>query len=172
MSSCLLRNENDWYFTVSRCSTSFYCDGLYRRLPSYDFVGMMDENFYNDLNRMGVRYGERMMNGLESTFHLKQALSNATKNHGIETSASSHVFEYYTPKSVRRVLEYMAMDYVTLNMSIPEWAEQILKLDGKDPSTQPRAAMSQAISTVTTSQKSKTTGYKVTWSVVHKNQDE
>lgn len=88
---------------------------------------MMDKHFYDDLYKMGSRYGEHMMNGLEQTFLLEQARNETKMNQGIETSASSHVMEYYTPKSVRRVLEYMAMDYVMLKIPIPEWVSQILE---------------------------------------------
>jgi hypothetical protein len=86
---------------------------------------------------MGLQYGERVMDGLEKIFHLEQARNKNATNRGIETSASSHVMEYYTAKSVRRVLEYMAMDYFMLNIEIPEWAERILAQDNRGPSTQP-----------------------------------
>ena len=86
----------------------------------------MDGNFYDDLNRLGQRYGANFASGLEQVFHVSKKLNNATKNQGIETSASSHVMEYYSAKTVRRVLEYMAIDYVLLGIPIPEWAEQML----------------------------------------------
>jgi len=64
--------------------------------------------------------------------HYLQARNESKLNEGIERSASSHVIEYYTPKSLRRVLEYMAIDYVMLKLPIPEWAEQILEQDSMD----------------------------------------
>lgn len=78
---------------------------------------------------MGQRYGEHMMNGLEHVFQLEQALHEAKTNRGIERLASSHVLEFYTPTSARRVLEYMAIDYVMFNLSIPAWVEGILEQD-------------------------------------------
>jgi hypothetical protein len=106
---------------------SFYCDGLFRHISSYDFVGIMGTNFYKELGRMGQRYGERVMNSLEDIFHMNQALNET--NHGIERSASFHVLDFYTPRSTRRVLEYMAIDYVMFNLPIPEWAEEIIAKD-------------------------------------------
>jgi len=81
---------------------------------------------------MGLRYGQGMMNEFDQVFHLEQARNESKLNQGIERSASSHVMEYYTPKSLRRVLEYMAIDYVMLKLPIPEWAEQILEQDSMD----------------------------------------
>lgn len=111
---------------------SFYCDGLYRHLPTYDFVGMMDENFYDDLNRLGLRYGKRMTTILDNVFHFQQARNKSKHNEGIETSASSHVLEFYTPKTLRQVLEYVTIDYYLLNIPIPVWAERMLKQDAHD----------------------------------------
>ena len=48
-------------------------------------------------------------------------------NVGVETAAKSHVEEYYTPASVRRVLEYTAVDYVLLGMPVPDWAQRMLQ---------------------------------------------
>jgi hypothetical protein len=87
----------------------------------------MGTNFYKELGRMGQRYGERVMNSLEDIFHMNEALNET--NHGIERSASFHVLDFYTPKSTRRVLEYMAIDYVMFNLPIPEWAEEIIAKD-------------------------------------------
>lgn len=99
------------------------------------FVGMMDANFYDDLNRLGLRYGERMMNTLENVFHFQQARVENKRNQGVETSASSHVMEFYTPKTLRKVLEYVAIDYYLLNIPIPAWAERMLEQDAQDKRT-------------------------------------
>lgn len=99
---------------------SLFCDGLYRRLPSYDFVGIMGEQFYDDLRTMGERYG--ITKELQNVF----SFQNKTTNYGVETAASSHVLEYYTPRTVKRALEYLAMDYVMLNLPIPKWAQEML----------------------------------------------
>ena len=87
---------------------------------------MMNGSFYRDLERLGQRYGEKDTKRLEQVFDVQHYLNASTHNHGIETSASSRVLEYYSPKTVRRVLEYTAIDYVLLGIPIPEWAEQML----------------------------------------------
>jgi len=102
---------------------SFFCDGVYRHLSSFDFVGTMNEGFYSDLEKMGKQLG--ITRELQSVFSYKNRTS--TKNQGVETAASSHVLEYYTPRTVKRVLEYLSMDYVMLNMPIPDWAVQLLE---------------------------------------------
>ena len=64
---------------------------------------------------------------MENVFKLSQKLStNSNTNKGVETSASKQVMDYYTPHTVRRVLEYYAMDYTTLGLPIPKWAEEML----------------------------------------------
>ena len=95
-------------------------------------MGMMDANFYEDLNRLGLEYGQRMMKALEKTFHFQEARVERKKNEGVETSATTHVLEFYTPKTLRQVLEYVAIDYFLLNISIPEWAERMIDEDARD----------------------------------------
>jgi hypothetical protein len=68
-----------------------------------------------------------MMNTLENVFHFQEARVDNKTNQGVETSASSHVMEYYTPKTLRQVLEYVAIDYYLLNIPIPAWAERMLE---------------------------------------------
>ena len=87
----------------------------------------MGKNFYDELDQMGQRYGPRVASSLEHIFHMEKARNET--NHGIERSASVHVLDFYTPKSTRRVLEYMAIDYVMFNLPIPEWVEEILAQD-------------------------------------------
>lgn len=88
----------------------------------------MDSNFYSDLNKLGNKFGERMTTALDDAFQIEQG-RNASKGKGVERSASSHVLEFYTPKTLRRVLEYVAIDYVRLNITIPDWAERMLQQD-------------------------------------------
>ncbi len=112
---------------------SFYCGGLYKTIGDYDFVGSMGDNFYNDLDAMQKRY-PGLETGMERIFHLSRELSSAkrifrkgnSKNRGVETGAASQALDYYTPHTVRRVLEYYAIDYVSLGLPIPEWAEEML----------------------------------------------
>ena len=113
---------------------SFYCGGLYKTIGDYDFVGSMGENFYKDLDAMQKKY-PGLEPGMEKVFGLSKKLKEGRSilrknkkryNKGIETGAASQVLDYYTPHTVRRVLEYYAMDYVSLGIPIPDWAEQIL----------------------------------------------
>lgn len=106
---------------------SLYCDGLFRHLNSFAFVGRMGPTFYQDLERLGNQFGEKLAKGLEQVFFVSQKINGS--NRGIETSASSHVKEYYTPATVRQVLEYTAIDYKLLDLPIPMWAEQMLSDD-------------------------------------------
>eukprot|EP00531_Pseudo-nitzschia_arenysensis_P007302 CAMPEP_0116128892 /NCGR_PEP_ID=MMETSP0329-20121206/7630_1 /TAXON_ID=697910 /ORGANISM="Pseudo-nitzschia arenysensis, Strain B593" /LENGTH=447 /DNA_ID=CAMNT_0003623117 /DNA_START=136 /DNA_END=1479 /DNA_ORIENTATION=- len=112
---------------------SFYCGGLYKTIGDYDFVGNMGENFYIDLDAMQKSY-PGLGTGMERVFKLSQKLSSGifrsakdkSKNIGVETEAASQALDYYTPHTVRRVLEYYAIDYVSLGLPIPEWAEEML----------------------------------------------
>lgn len=119
MLMCLLYCSN-LFVTSTTLHISLFCDGLYSELPSYDFVGNMGRNFYSDLRKMGKLYG--ITDELQNVFHFE----NQTTNHGVETSASLYVLEYYSPRTVKRVLEYLSMDYLMLNLPIPKWALQML----------------------------------------------
>ena len=115
---------------------SFYCDGLFRHLHEYSFVGHMGPNFYEDVHRFGQIYPQftRLHSVLDEVFHLEKYLTSSEnttsqKNVGVETAAASYVKEYYTGRTVRRVLEYMSIDYVRLGLSIPAWAQEMLDED-------------------------------------------
>jgi hypothetical protein len=67
-----------------------------------------------------------LKDSIEVAFSLTKRL-NFTSHTGVETNAAAKVLEYYTPKTVRRVLEFYALDYILLNLSIiPDWAEEML----------------------------------------------
>jgi len=102
---------------------SFYCDGLFRHLQDYDFVGTMGPHLYRDLDALGKKFG--LEQEIVEAFGV---LPLNTTNVGVETAAKSHVEEYYTPASVRRVLEYTAVDYVLLGLPVPDWAQRMLLL--------------------------------------------
>jgi len=131
---------------------SLYCGGLYKTIDDYDFVGSMGEEFYRDLDSMRKRY-PGLVPGTEGVFDLShklgivgaggssssssgKAIETATatatakttgsNTRGVETGAAGKVLDYYTPHTVRRVLEYYAMDYVTLGLPIPRWADEML----------------------------------------------
>ena len=114
---------------------SFYCNGLYRFIDHYDFIGKMDSTFYIQLDELGKKYGGRFEKELQNTFHYastvrRSSSSNtfvATSNAGVETKASDKVKQYYTPRSLRQVLQYVAIDYIMLNLTIPDWAEDMLR---------------------------------------------
>ena len=121
---------------------SFYCGGLYRTIQDYDFIGTMTGNqFYDDLNRLQSKYPGLSKHGMDDIFHHLNSNSNSNSrknrnnknskndNIGIETGAAGKVLEYYTPHTVKRVLEYYAIDYIMLNLTIPKWAEEMLHLE-------------------------------------------
>ena len=51
------------------------------------------------------------------------------KNVGVERQAAAKVLQYYTPKTLRRVLQYVSIDYKLLGIPIPEWAQNMLLND-------------------------------------------
>ena len=112
---------------------SMYCDGLFRHINEYDFVGHMDKNFYSDLATFVLKFGEgnKLKTGVDKVFHFQDELEKGNENVGKETQANSHVREYYSAASVRRALEYFAMDYVTLDLEIPSWVHDILAKDAE-----------------------------------------
>jgi Sulfotransferase family len=103
------------------------CGGLYHSLDSYSFVGSMGTDFYRDLTTLTKLYPE-IQDDFEGTFKLSQR-GSLDNDGGVETGAANQVLEYYTPRTVRRVLQYYAIDYVTLNLTIPQWAEDMLQQD-------------------------------------------
>lgn len=106
---------------------SFYCGGLYRYIDQYDFVGSMGTSFYSELTRFSNQYPK-----YEPSVRKIFPERNLTLNVGTETKAAQRVKEFYTPRTLRRVLEYMAIDYILLNISIPVWAEEMLASDTDD----------------------------------------
>ncbi len=112
---------------------SFYCNGLYRFIDKYDFVGIMDHGFYHNLEILGKRYGGRFEKELNDIFnYTSKKKEGANNNVGVETKASDKVIEFYTPRTLRRVLEYVSIDYVMLGLEIPDWAEAMLREDEDD----------------------------------------
>ena len=107
---------------------SLYCDGLYRHIQDYAFVGNMDLEFYDNIHELSMHFPDTRLPGvLEQVFDFKNRLIRGHSNVGVETSASSRVLEYYTPRTLRAVLEYVSIDYVLLDLPIPRWAEQMLR---------------------------------------------
>jgi hypothetical protein len=117
---------------------SLNCDGLFRDIKNYDFVGHMGDDFYVDLQAIGQRYGDNVTRQIEGVFKVNLRgekitrtanLPLAYKNRERERKASKRLEEFYSPRTLRRVLQYMSIDYVKLGMPIPEWAEEMLQKD-------------------------------------------
>lgn len=108
---------------------SLYCDGLYRHVKDYEFVGSMDKNLHQDLLRLEKKYPV-LKGSLETYFNVSGFAVNATA-HGVETKASKQTQDYYSPHTVRKVLEYFSIDYIMLDIPIPSWAEEMLLQDLK-----------------------------------------
>jgi hypothetical protein len=126
---------------------SLYCNGLFRNIDTYDFVGKMDSEFFQYLDQVSTladsiginKNSSRVRNLVKEIFDTRWERANRKKkggdkdklkeNQGTETKAPSHVLEYYTPSSLRRVLQYTALDYLTLPIEIPDWAIQMLGQD-------------------------------------------
>ena len=106
---------------------SLYCDGIYRTLDDFDFVGTMGPQFYKDLHTLSNRYGGRFGEEVHKVFDLDKHVAENTINQGVETSAPKYVKIFYSPRSLRRVLEYLSIDYIFLGMDVPHWAHEILE---------------------------------------------
>jgi hypothetical protein len=118
---------------------SFACD-LYRNFDTYDFVGIMGRDFARELDRMARRYGGSLPDALDDAFKYRSNLVNETfvdnnvgsdKAHG--TKAPAKVHRYYSPRAVRRALEYLSIDYVALGLEVPSWAREMLRDDADQP---------------------------------------
>lgn len=109
---------------------SFFCWGLSKTLNDYDFVLYMGPNYWSDLKNLSsainVPHFEDAMNLF---FKMDTNLNSGLQNSGTETHAASRVNEYYTPYTVRRILQYFSVDYVDLNLPLPLWAVEMLKSD-------------------------------------------
>ena len=108
---------------------ALYCGGLYRTIQSYNFIGSMGRSLYRDLETLQTNYPGLSKAGINEIFAHN---NNHNNNVGVETGATGKVFDYYTPHTVRRILEYYSIDYITLNLPIPQWAETILQEEEAD----------------------------------------
>lgn len=112
---------------------AIFCD-LYRKVNQFEFVGNMGANFMNDLNRMATRFGGKLPDVLNQTFKYQLFVNGAehvntgsSKKHA--THAPAKVAKFYTARTIRRALEYLSIDYVTLGLEVPEWARTMLRED-------------------------------------------
>lgn len=112
---------------------SLTCD-LYRNIDEYD-VYKMGTNFMSELNRMANKYGGDFPRVLNGTFQYQSKLGNGSginigkEKNGHATQAPAKVARYYTARAVRRALEYLSIDYVTLGLEVPIWAKEMLVND-------------------------------------------
>lgn len=111
---------------------AMFCD-LHRNIDKYDFVGNMGKEFYFNLDRMATQFGGQLPEILNSTFgymdHVKNDNHENTgkqgSGHAMHTPAK--VARFYTARTVRKALEYLSIDYVTLGLEVPEWAREMLR---------------------------------------------
>jgi len=106
---------------------SMHCDLIFRHVKDYDFVGKMDKDFYIHLQQFSTKFGNgnELPVAMEKVFDLSRHVGDGS-NVGKETRAPDHVYEYYTPASLRRALEYFAVDYLMLGLEVPGWVHEIL----------------------------------------------
>lgn len=114
---------------------AIFCD-LYRNIDTYDFVGVMGKQFMSELDRMANRYGGMLPEVLENAFQYQSKLNNeslANANVGSDnshgTKAPEKVAKYYSARAIRRALEYLSIDYISLGLEIPSWAKEMLRND-------------------------------------------
>ena len=113
---------------------ALHCD-LYRNIDKYHFVGTMGPDFYFDLERMANQFGGQLPEILNTTFeymdHVKRDNHYNTGKQDSKHSmhASEKVMRFYRARTVRKALEYLSIDYVTLDLEVPEWAKQMLRND-------------------------------------------
>ena len=114
---------------------SLYCNGLYRTIHEYDFVGDMGPSFKDELIYLGKKYGEPLNSSLFTKFNIQNSTCTdcTAKIHEKEVAykhrnqrASKAVLEYYTPRTLRRALEYFSIDYLVLGLPLPSWVDEIL----------------------------------------------
>ena len=86
----------------------------------------MDDTFYQGLGHFLQHYPS-LKTEVEQVFGL-QGKENDTSV-GTEHKAALHARKYFTPNTIRKVLQYYAIDYTLLGLSIPDWAEDILQQD-------------------------------------------
>jgi hypothetical protein len=123
---------------------ALYCDGLFRRAKDYEFVGSMEDyRFKPDMQRLMrsipingsplekcVKKAYPFLNdeddGNSTTSFRVSLLQNGV---GHATHTPGRVLEFYNADSVRMALQYYSIDYVTLNLTIPKWVQDILDQD-------------------------------------------
>jgi hypothetical protein len=107
---------------------------LHQNIGSYTFVGNMGQDFMFEIERMANQFGGPLPELLNASFGYVGQVKAGKKNIGKDKSghatyAPGKVQQFYTAQTVRRGLELMSIDYVTLGLKVPEWARQMLRDD-------------------------------------------
>ena len=95
----------------------------------------MGGDFHFDLDRMATQFGGQIPEVLNGTFGYMDNVKNGNHNNtgknvgGHAKHAAEKVKRFYTARTVRKALEYLSIDYVTLGLSVPDWAKEMLKND-------------------------------------------
>jgi len=108
---------------------SMSCDGLFRHIKDYDFVGLMGDEYHENLRKMGEQFNltEVIAKAFKLDLQRNDDNGHVQKLPGARPRAAAGlVQDFYNPHTVRRILEYMSIDYVMLGLEIPQWAEDIL----------------------------------------------
>lgn len=105
-----------------------YCNGLYRDIEQYDFVGHMGADYARVLRSAAQRYDhstdQKFAKAIQSVFRVsfdEMTGDSTTATRSLESNrrnrkTASTLQKFYTARTVRRVLEYLAIDYVRLNL--------------------------------------------------------
>eukprot|EP00584_Thalassiosira_punctigera_P026790 CAMPEP_0172578448 /NCGR_PEP_ID=MMETSP1067-20121228/138740_1 /TAXON_ID=265564 ORGANISM="Thalassiosira punctigera, Strain Tpunct2005C2" /NCGR_SAMPLE_ID=MMETSP1067 /ASSEMBLY_ACC=CAM_ASM_000444 /LENGTH=433 /DNA_ID=CAMNT_0013371145 /DNA_START=549 /DNA_END=1850 /DNA_ORIENTATION=+ len=105
-----------------------FCD-LGREVPRYNFVGSFSSD--TDLYRFGQQYN--ITEAVNEIFHLNAKL--ATNSLQSKRKAPKMTQQYFSARTVRRLLEIYSIDYLRLGLPIPDWAEELLVEEEKELSS-------------------------------------
>jgi Sulfotransferase family len=122
---------------------ALFCDGLFRTLNKYDYVINMQDNvgFMRDVFDLMRKYPGRLMDHLRQAFKInpkttdyRAEIRQQSKLKRLDRSPvgkfpPDYLLRFYDADTVRQTLEYFAIDYVTLKLKIPDWAQDVLDRD-------------------------------------------
>lgn len=132
MHFCVVVRPTKW--NVHFLPQAIVCN-LHQNIDRYAFVGNMGQDFMFEIERMANQFGGPLPDLLNASFGYVEQVRAGKKNNigkdksGHATYAPGKVEQFYTAQTVRRGLELMSIDYVTLGLKVPEWARQMLRDD-------------------------------------------